>query len=247
MKLLYAANAGMLIDTGKNAIGVDLFCRDFQGLYRDTPESLKESLFAKIESGEIGTLLFTHEHGDHFYLPDVLEALQRNPDLLIISTEEVLRLVRGQESRRGKLWEIEKALRENVTVSLPGFQLELFNSPHQGEEYADVQNLVCMMEAEGKKILMPGDAWPKPELFARVREWSESLDWLVAPFPFVGLPSVRRMIDRNLKVGQILAVHLPRPEKDSQGWIQGAKKVCMRAKDGLPAAAFAEIPGEEYK
>lgn len=242
----HTANAGVVIKIGENGIGVDLFSRDPEGLYPDTPEDVRAELLEEIENSRIGTLLFTHEHGDHFCLEDTVEAFRRNPEIRIISTKEVVRQLKEAGVLAEKLYQAEPEEEDEARVEVPGFSLTLFNSEHMGEAYRGVQNLVCMMEAEGMRIVIPGDAWPKPELFERIGRWSDEIDLMVVPFPLAGIPSNRRMLSEHLKIRRILAVHLPRASRDVQGWIGSAKRVCERARDGLPEAVFGERVGAEY-
>ena len=246
IRMLHTASAGITINIEETILGIDVFSRDPSGLYPDTPEETRQRLLQETEAGKLRTLLFTHGHRDHFCLEDVLEALHRNPQLQVISTEEVIRSIRRKETQAGILYAVAPEETENVRIDIPGFQLELFNSLHMGEQYAKVQNLVCMIQTSGKKILVPGDAWPKPELFERVARWSSELDLLAAPFPLIGIPTNRRMLDKELHIQSILALHLPRPERDAQNWLENTKKVCERAKDGLPVPVFGEETGKEY-
>ena len=64
MSVRHTANAGVLITTKAGAVGVDLFSKDPQGLYEDTPADLQEDLLEEIGKGRIRVLLFTHGHGD---------------------------------------------------------------------------------------------------------------------------------------------------------------------------------------
>lgn len=244
--VLHTASAGMLLIIRRNTLGIDLFSKDPAGLYPDTPEWLREKLLERIEQREIETLLFTHGHGDHFCLEDVLEALRRNPQLMVISTEEVICRIRRREAVAGRLYGISPEKTDIVKIELPGCSLELFNSLHMGEQYAGVQNLACMLRMEDRKILIPGDAWPKPELFERVARWSQEIDLMAAPFPLIGIPTNRRILGKTLHLRNVLALHLPRPERDGQNWLENTKKVCVRAKDGLPAPVFGEELGKEY-
>lgn len=243
----HTANAGVLINIGRNSLGVDLFSKDPEGLYPDTPTELRTKLLDEIERGNIGALLFTHGHGDHFCLEDVVEALKRNPDLVVISTDEVIGHLQAAGSFGGRLYAISSKEKGNVRIYLPNGSLELFNSRHMGEAYARVQNLVIMLELGGKQIVIPGDAWPAPELFERIGIWSSKPDVLIVPFPLVGLPSSRRMVKKYLKPAHVLALHLPRPEMDEQNWIASAKAVCEKTKDGIPMPEFGEILGKEYQ
>ena len=100
----HTASAGVLITIGRNSIGVDAFSRDPNRLYPDTSDSVKTELWEVIERGSIRTLLFTHAHGDHFCLADTLEALERYPELTIISTEEAIGQLQKAASGRGHLY-----------------------------------------------------------------------------------------------------------------------------------------------
>ena len=242
----HTASAGVIITIGRNSIGVDAFSRDPNRLYPDTPDSVKTELWGEIEKGSIGMLLFTHAHGDHFCLGDTLEALNRNPELTIISTEEVIGQLQKAASGRGRLCAVSAEEKGNVRIHFSNGSLEIFNNRHMGNAYAGVQNLVFMLEVDEKQIVIPGDAWPEAELFARIGEWSAKPDVFIAPFPLIGLPSSRREIAKYLKPVHILALHLPRPEMDIQNWIDSAKGVCKRTEDGLPMPDFGEILGKEY-
>lgn len=246
MTICHAANAGVLITIGRNGVGVDIFSRDPGRLYPDTPTEIRTALMEKIEQGSIETLLFTHSHGDHFCLEDTIEALKRNPKLEIISTEDVIERLHEAAPGYGKLYAVSTAEKNNVKMRIPGAALEVFNSRHMGETFAEVQNLTCMLEMEGKKIVLPGDAWPETELFVRIGAWSPEPDALIVPFPVIGLPSSRRELVKYLKPVHILALHLPRPERDEQNWVASAKAVCERARDGLPMPWFGNELRKTY-
>ncbi len=246
MSVRHTANAGVLITTKAGAVGVDLFSRDPQGLYEDTPADLQEDLLEELGKGRIGVLLFTHGHGDHFYMEAAEEALRRNPDLLVISTEEVIGKLKAAVPKAGGLSAVASGERENRRFVLPQGSLEAFNSRHMGEQYAKVQNLVFLLETGGSRIVLPGDAAPSEELFRRIGLWCREPDLMAAPFPLFGIPTNRKMIERSLRVREILAVHLPRPEADGQNWTASAKRVCGQAHDSLPMPVFGEEPGREY-
>ena len=249
----HTGNAGIVIrehDTEKNqsvAVGFDVFARDPNGFYQDTPDRVREQLLEEIETGAIEMLVFTHEHGDHFCLADTLEALRRNPALRILSTEAVIRQIREREPQAGRLTAIRASEQKYRVADLGAVSLTVFNSVHMGDQFTDIQNLVCLLEAGGRHILLPGDARPDSQLYRRAAAWSEDIDWLIGPFPLLGLPSSRRLIRQNLKLGHVLAVHLPRPEKDAEGWRRNAEHICRTAEDGLPVPVFGYEPGKQYR
>ena len=86
----YVANAGLVLEADGIGMGIDIFARDPHGLYPDTPPELGQELLEEIAAGKIQVLLFTHGHGDHFCMEAVVEAWKRNPDLCILSTEQVI-------------------------------------------------------------------------------------------------------------------------------------------------------------
>ena len=101
--------------------------------------------------------MFTHEHRDHFWLEAVLEALERNPRLLIISGREVSRKIRERE-KDAVLCEIAPEEKKTVRIRFPREDTELcfFNSPHMGEAYQEIQNLACLAEIQRKKTFYSG-------------------------------------------------------------------------------------------
>lgn len=244
----HTASAGVVIYIeGKHGVGFDVFARDPEQLYPDTPDSVREELLSEIAAGRVATLVFTHEHADHFQLKDVLEALRRNPGLRIISTEEVARRIREREPEAGRLTVVPASEQKYRVVELPDMRLTLFNSIHMGEQYVDVQNLVCLLEAGGKRMMLPGDARPEKLLYERAAAWSKEIDWLIGPFPLMGLPSSRWLIARYLTLRNVLAIHLPRPDRDTDGWRKNAEHICKTAGDGLPVPVFADEPGKRYE
>lgn len=247
LRVLHASNAGVLLERDGHCLGIDLFSCDPNGLYPDTPPEVREQLLERIELGQLNQLLITHEHGDHFRAEDVAEASRRNPGLHLISTEAVFEQLHdgsAQNCASGYMMAADRV--SNAKLTLEGFSLELFNSTHMGEEYAKVQSLVCLVTSGEMHILITGDAAPSEELFARVARWSPVIDLMIVPFPVIGLPSARRAIGKSLTVRQVLAVHLPRPEKDPAHWVESAKNICARAEDGLPMPVFGEKLGREY-
>ena len=117
---------------------------------------------------------------------------------------------------------------------------------HEGEQYADVQNLTLLMEIGGEKFVVTGDAMPCKDLFENIGYWSKQIDWFLAPFPYVGLRSTRKLMKEYLDIQNIFVLHLPRKEADVQGWTTNTKRVCEMAKDGLPQPVFPECLGEQY-
>ena len=48
----------------------------------------------------------------------------------------------------------------------------------------------------------------------------------------------------KLRIQGAFVLHQPRPEADAQNWVANAKRMCQRAKDGLPMPIFPEKLGD---
>lgn len=246
LNVRHTGNAGVLLYIEGKALGIDVLCHDPEGIYRSTSKEEKEGILREIEERRLEVLVFTHEHEDHFWLEAVWEALERNPRLLIISGREVCRKIR-ERAKEAVLYEIAPEEKKMVRILFPQVDAEFcfFNSPHMGEVYQGIQNLVCLAEIKGRRLFIPGDARPDRELFLRVAAWSDDIDCLAAPFPLVGLPSARKELSSVLKIRQVMALHLPLPQKDPQGWVGNAQRVCRQTRDGLPVPLFVFDEGME--
>lgn len=242
MKMRYVSNAGIILEAEEASIGIDCFCRDENGIYCDIAPEVKAELLEEIEKGNIGALIFTHEHSDHFNAEDVKEACARNKKLKVCAGKRVIERLQQEGVASEQL--IEVCAMQELTQG--DIQVQFIETLHDGDQYAGVQNLTLLINIGRKSIVVTGDAEPRKELFAQIRKWSEHVDLLIAPFPYVGLRTARKAICENLDVKQIFVLHQPKKEADVQNWVANTKKVCEQAKDGLPAPIFPEKPGEWY-
>lgn len=224
----YISNAGIVLDIEGKTIGIDCLCRDSSKLYQDTPLEIREKLIFDI-------LIFTHEHEDHFCAEYVKEAWEKNPNLQIYAGKNVhIPSIQLQEVKDGDV------------LAIGNSKIQFMETLHEGDQYADVQNLTLLINIEEKHLVITGDAMPCKELFEKIRVWSSNIDWFFAPFPYVGLRSTRKLIKEYLNIQNIFVLHLPRKEADVQNWVASAKRVCEAARDGLPQPIFPGKLGEKY-
>ena len=214
---------------GGSQIGIDCLCKDTTKLYQDTPQEIRQVL-------KIDTLIFTHEHEDHFCAEYVKEAWEKNAALQIYSTRKVIACLEEIGIPDKNL----RVIKDGDKIQCNDVQITTMETVHEGEQYADVQNLTLLMEIGNEKFVVTGDAMPCKELFENISLWSKQIDWFLAPFPYVGLRSTRKLMKEYLDIQNIFVLHLPRKEADVQGWTANTKRVCEVAKDGLPQPVFPE-------
>lgn len=231
----YISNAGIVLNMGGKQIGIDCLCKDSSKLYQDTPLELREKL-------KLDILIFTHEHEDHFCAEYVKEVWGKNPNIQIYSTQRTVELLEQVNIPTANL----KQVHDGDTIQIDSLHIEFLETTHEGEQYSDIQNLTLLIKKEDKHLVITGDAMPCKKLFARISTWSNQIDWLFAPFPYVGLRSTRKLLCEHLDTKNIFVLHQPRKEADVQNWVENTKRLCASAKDGLPQPIFPERLGEWY-
>lgn len=231
----YISNAGIIFEVDGRRIGVDCLCKDSSKLYQDTPTQIREESQPDI-------LIFTHEHEDHFCAEYVKEAWEKNPQLVIYSTDETINILQKMNISEDNLYQVA----DGEAIEIDSLHITFMQSIHEGEQYADIQNLTLLIKIEDKHLVVTGDAMPCKELFERIAAWSPHIDWLFVPFPYVGLRSTRKLMREHLDIKNIFVLHQPRKEADVQNWVANTKRVCESAKDGLPVPIFPDKLGEGY-
>lgn len=239
----HVANAGVILSTDEHTlIGIDCFCKDSKGVYEDTPSDIREELFRQIEQGDIRSLVFTHEHEDHFCLEDVKEAWLRNVSLKIYGGNKVVEMLKALGVCETNLVTVTNGDKVQVET----FQIDFLETVHEGARYTDVSNLALLITVGEQKIVITGDAMPQESMFKQIAEWGKKIDGMLLPFPYMGLKSTRKLIEKHLDIDKIFVLHQPRKDADEQDWIGSAKKVCENANDTLPFAFFPERIGKWY-
>lgn len=231
----YVSNAGIIFKVGEKMIGIDCLCKDSSQLYQDTPAQLREEL-------NLDVLIFTHEHEDHFCAEYVKEVWERNPALQMYSTKKTIDILQEAGISATNLYQVS----DGHELEVGDLHITFMQSIHEGEQYVNVQNLTLLIKKEDKHFVVTGDSMPCKELFKKIREWSSHIDWLFAPFPYVGLRSTRKLLAEYLNIGNIFVLHLPLKEADAQNWKENTKRVCEVAKDALPEPVFPEKLGVWY-
>lgn len=226
-KLTYISNAGVFIQLKDRKILMDGLCRSNTPIYKDPSADIA----LKIKGGippfdHLDLMLITHEHSDHFDPISVHEFQENNPQTVILSTPYVISKLRAHaplDKGSHNLMEIDLKLHQGETLTVQGIKIRIFSLAHMGKNQEETRNYAYLIEY-GLKLFHVGDASPVPENYDQLNLLPEKINCLIAPFPYIGLPSARRVIKDFINPQKIAILHFPHKELDRFGWIRATKK-----------------------
>ncbi|HVJ49677.1 MBL fold metallo-hydrolase [Desulfitobacterium sp.] len=252
--MTYVSNAGVLIQLQDKKILIDGLCDPNQPFYKNPPAEIS----AKIKGGmppfdNIDLMLITHQHSDHFDPISIHEFRKRNPNTIILSTSEVISKIKtyasdndapdtGIMNLEHNLIELKTALHHAEMLTVKGINIRILSMLHSGKSYDDVRNFSYLIEY-GLRILHVGDASPVRENYDGQNLRRTKIDWFIAPFPYIALPSARVVIKEYINPQKIAIVHLPNEERDRFGWIKATHKSFGKIEHDFIETIFLEELG----
>lgn len=247
--LTYIANAGVMVQVHGKKILFDPLTKPGNELYKDTEPVVRDRLLKNEAPYEnIDLILVTHHHRDHFHDESVYAMMIAQPQAVLISTPEVLRRVKALDHSgildHSRFAAPELALYGEAVLTVKDMTLRIRSTLHDGEDYQDVENFVFLLDA-GFKVAHLGDSKPAYENFMDL--WhakTEGIDLLIVNFPYVTLPSARKLVQDLLMPAQLAVVHFPDPDKPGARWTEVAKKSFGRVKDSYLPTVLLESLGQ---
>lgn len=240
--LIYIANAGVLININSKKVVIDGLNNANYQLYKGTPIEISEKIIGGIPPFDnIDVMLITHNHSDHFDMESVAKFLQKNSDTVVVSNHDVISTIRSHISgiEETRLIGILPKYQCEERIQVKGIDIVAFSLVHDGKENAEVNNLAFLIDSS-KKVLHLGDGAAIKENYEGLNLQKYKIDLLIANFPYVSVPSARKIIMDYIKPRKIAVVHLPYEERDRFGWIKAAKKSYERVKDSFVETEFLE-------
>lgn len=244
--LIYVSNAGVLMNLGKKKILIDGLCSNGFELYKETPANISKDIILGIPPYDrIDLILITHHHQDHFDPALITEYIRNGGTAAIVSTEAAIAMLKKRlhPEQSDKLIALDILPGQSLKFTEAGIDVEAFSMAHYGKEYQEVRNLAFLIKDKAR-VLHVGDGASDPENYKGLQLAEEEIDLMIVPFPYVSLPSARRLIGEWVGPKKIASLHLPGKEQDSYGWIEAAKKSVRRADKDFPQVVFLEDPGE---
>lgn len=246
-RITYLSNAGVMLELHDKKILVDVFCNSTIPLYKNPPAEIKEQMILGVAPFDnVDILLFTHHHTDHFDPVSTAHFSEHNPRTIIISTPEVISQLYDQSPNIEK----DRLIKSNAfigtieNIQINGVGIQSVSMLHDGKDYGGVHNFAYLIDVEGIKILHVGDAKPIKENYINLNLPHMEIDLLIVPFPYIGIPTGRQLIEKYIKPKKIAAIHLPYREFDSNRWIDITMKNYLKVKDDYIETVFLEEIGD---
>ena len=246
-KITYLSNAGVLLELGNKKILIDSLCDSTVPIYKTIPDEIRDQILSGTPPYDhIDLMLFTHHHADHFNPQTTAEFMKRRKHAVLVSTGETIKRLKkqAQDLDESRLIAPNLQVGERVSFESNGINLQVISMIHDGKDYRDVENFAYLIEVEGVRIFHVGDAKPMAENYEHLNLVEQSIDLLLAPFPYVGIPSGQLVIQDQIKPKKIAAIHLPYEDKDQFNWIKGTKKSYERVRNRFVDTVFLEEIGE---
>ena len=220
--LFHVGNAGVILKLGGQWVGIDVFTGREIKPYQPLPETLEQKLLCDAGCPEIGLLVVTHSHRDHFHPQKVSAYLKTHSSALVLA---------GDQDFMGRYGALT---------------LYLLSTEHMGNVYRDVRHYSVLLQYQGQELFVSGDATPDHRLYGHLRGYCRKLSVLIAPFPALGLPGARKCLLQFCRPDQIFLVHFPSPGEDMEGWIKSTVESCRKMGEELPYPVYCLEAEERY-
>ncbi|MEO9804195.1 MAG: MBL fold metallo-hydrolase [Reichenbachiella sp.] len=210
----YIANEGILIESGNHRLLIDALFDDYYEDYLHPSKDLikavneKKSPYQKID-----LFLSTHAHRDHFYSKMVANFLIAHSETKFISTQQAIDSLARHTTlfntiapqltsyTKGMNWQKN----ENGEIIIGSAFVR-----HGGKQNYNVDNLIFVLDVNGKKILHLGDAEMDISHFHKLRLQNEAIDVALVPYWFLAYSPGIEIISQQIRPAQLIAIHYPK-------------------------------------
>lgn len=239
MNIHYIANTGFMLVDGKNKILIDgIHHKKVEPYFTIDNDTLNKIILGKPPFDNMGLLLFTHYHWDHFDPDLTLQALKNQPQLSLFSNKALVEHIKSlpnyDKSLDDRIFCDEIDFQEKKDYSINSISFTAINLIHDGDQYINTPHFVYILNLSGGKIFHCGDAKPSESNYKDLDLNSMNLRVALLDFPYITLSSGRSLIKKYIHTEDIIIMHLPREDSDAYLWLNTVKKVAMHYDNDLP-------------
>lgn len=199
--LTLTANAGLIIDINESVLFIDALHHGSPGKYSPVNDEIFNTICTSDEVNNPSVLLYSHCHPDHFSedmtakfisdrkIPCIIPEKVFNSQILLTDDYEEFRI--------------------------SGFRILCFRLPHSGDSSSEPVLYGFVIEKDGIRILVPGDCETASAELEEILLTIGKIDIAVLNYPWGALFKGRRFIKEIMKPDEVLLVHIPFPEDDT--------------------------------
>lgn len=238
-KATYIANSGVLIQSGSVKILIDAFFDDGKGRFLTPTSAQLDAMVAERPPyNNLSLALATHAHPDHFSPTQIGKLLFTNKELNCLATPQVVDSIEAVMDNfesihdRTLTFPISRAWK---SYTQEGLSVKAAYARHAGKSNAGVQDLIFLVEVNGKKILHLGDADMDTDRFDELKLDFEEIDIAFVPFWYMTSFYGGEFVRQHIAAKKVVAVHIP--DNYNQESLDKIKKF-------VPNAIIFDQPGQ---
>lgn len=212
-KATYIANSGVLVQVGQNKVLIDAFFEDGRGRFLAPGSSQLDAMVAgKSPYNNLSLALATHAHPDHFSPSQIGKLLFTNKKLNCLATPQVV------DSIEAVMDNFESIHDRTLTFPLSrswksynqeGLTVKAAYAKHAGKSNAKIQDLIFLVNFNGKKVLHLGDANMDPDRFEELKLEFEEVDIAFVPFWYLTSFYGAEVVRQHIGAKKVVAIHIP--------------------------------------
>ncbi len=243
LEITYIANAGFLLSSTQQKVLIDSLHRGGIPSYAGPPPRFRQEMEAATGLfADVGLVLVSHPHADHFNAAAVARHLESNPAAQLVSSPQVVEAVRKQlhcaDEMSSRLQSTYPEGNERGHHTVDGIDLQVFRLRHEHQRNYGVHNLGQIITLGGKKVLHIGDAEMRPENFAPHGLPTDQIDVALVPYWYLTSEEGRGIVREHIRARHIVAMHIE-PEE----W----EEIATEIRAEFPEAILFARPGDSKK
>jgi L-ascorbate metabolism protein UlaG (beta-lactamase superfamily) len=242
LDLLFIANEGVLVQAATKKVLIDAIFTDPHPDYTAPPSEM----LVQMESGhapfdDVNLVLVTHNHADHFNPSAGGRFLNNNSQAVLLAPEDAVATLRDSVSDWTSISDrvVPIALDLGMTFerSFDGIAVTAYRTLHSGNRETP-QNLMYLIEMDGRTIFHEGDSDGNPETFNHFGLGEEHIDLALVHFWFPTNPEAEGILQGILRADHVGLFHLPKSLMDD------APETIAQVSDNYPDMFLLLTPGE---
>lgn len=212
-KATYIANSGVLVQVANTKVLIDAFFTDGRGRFlKPNSAQLDAMVSERPPYNNLSLALATHAHPDHFNPQQIGKLLFTNKKLNCLATPQVMDAVEeGMEDfesihDRALTFPISRSWK---LYNQEGLSVKAAYARHAGKANAKTQDLIFIIDINGKKVMHLGDADMDPDRFDEIKLKYEEVDIAFVPFWYMTSFYGAEIINKYITAKKVVAVHIP--------------------------------------